>query len=76
MPGDGRAGQGPDFRPTPVAKSGQFVEQRLGFFQVLRPEALGEPGVDGREQFVGLADALLVPQEPGVASGGPQLPGF
>src|SRR5262245_57395050 len=54
----------------------QRVEQRLGFLEVSRIKALGEPAIDRRKQLVGLsAFPLLLPQA-GEAQSGPQLPGF
>jgi hypothetical protein len=41
----------------------QFVEQRLGFLQIARVEAFGEPAVDRREEFASLIPlALLAPK--------------
>src|SRR5215472_3123959 len=41
-------------------QSGQFVEQRLCFFQVRRAEAFGEPAVDRRKKIARFAAAALV----------------
>jgi hypothetical protein len=45
------------------ARSGQLLQQDLGFLQVGGVKALGEPAVDQREQLTGLLPlALLLPQ--------------
>ena len=51
-------------RPLTGARgSREFVQQRIGFDQIFRIEAFGEPVVDGREQIVRfLAFALRLPQ--------------
>jgi hypothetical protein len=52
------------------ADSRQFVEQRLGVFQIGGVETLGEPAIDPRQEVAGFgAPALLAPQ-PGDAHGG------
>jgi len=54
----------------------QRVQQRLRLLQVRGVKALGEPGVDRRQQRVGLgALALLLPQA-AQTRGGAQLPRF
>ena len=52
----------------------QFVEQRLGVFQVRRVEALGEPVVDLGEHCASLVVATLLGEHPGKADGRAQLP--
>jgi hypothetical protein len=52
----------------------QFVEQRPRFLKIGGVEALGEPGMDGREQVVGLGPPALLPPKPGEVGRGPQLP--
>ena len=52
----------------------EFVEQRLGVFEVGRVEAFGEPSIDRRQDVVGFGTATLVAAEPGEAHGGAQLP--
>jgi hypothetical protein len=37
----------------------QLVEQRLGFLQVLRPEALGEPAIDAGRSALGQEKTLV-----------------
>ena len=51
----------------------QLIQQRLGFDQVGRIEAFGEPIVDRREQVIDFRLPALVAPEPGEAGGGPQL---
>src|SRR5271168_2675297 len=47
-----------------TAGSGQFVEQRLGVFQVGGVEAFGERAVEGGEQVARLAPAALLAPHP------------
>jgi hypothetical protein len=42
----------------------QRVEQRLGFFQIARVEAFGEPAVNRSEQFASLLPLPLIAPEP------------
>src|SRR5262249_48565084 len=56
--------------------SGQLVEQRLRLDEIARVEALGEPGVDGRQQGTGLGGLALTLPEPREARRGAQLQGF
>ena len=56
--------------------SGQLVEQRLRLDEVARVEALGEPGVDGRQQRAGLGALALALPEPREARRGTQLEGL
>ena len=44
------------FGQAQARASFELLEERLGFLQVLRSEAFGEPPVDRREQIVGVAD--------------------
>src|SRR5437764_13632131 len=53
----------------PAAGSRQFVEQRLGLFQIGGVEALGEPAVEGREQLARFGPPTLLAPSPPQASG-------
>ena len=68
-PVDGRTGQKAVVRARPPAMlttgSGQFVEQRLGFFQVGGIEPLGEPAVNRGEKVSCFGAPALVAAEPG-----------
>jgi len=55
----------------PTTGSLQLVEQRFRLFQIGGVEALGEPGVSGREQLARVL-ALIAPQ-PGEAGRGAQF---
>src|SRR5215472_11012815 len=48
----------------PPSGSRQLIEQCLGFLQVLRRKALGEPAVNGREELVGFTRTCLVAHQP------------
>src|SRR5262245_43265373 len=54
----------------------QFVEQRLGIFQIERIEAFSEPAVDRSKQFASLLNLALITPEPRHAHRRAQLPGF
>src|SRR5215472_354818 len=60
----------------PPSGSRQLIEQCLGFLQVLRRKALGEPAVNGREELVGFTRTCLVAHQPRTTGRGAQLPGF
>ena len=47
----------------------QLVKQRLGFFQIERVEAFGEPAVDWSEKIAGLVPLPLIAPEPRGYSG-------
>jgi len=73
---------GKDLEPVPLKEgnqkkdrelSAQLIEERLGFLQVLRVEAFGEPAIDGREEFAGFPDPTLVAHEPCIARRRAQL---
>jgi hypothetical protein len=53
----------------------QLLKKRLGFLQVLRVEALGEPGVDGLQQRNCFLNARLRLQQARIAGGRAQLMG-
>src|SRR6516162_4302801 len=52
----------------------EFVEQRLGRFEIGCIEALGEPAVDRREEIMGFGAAALVAAQPGEAHRSAQFP--
>ena len=54
----------------------QGRQQRPGLLQVGRVKALGEPGVDGRQQLAGGITLTLALPQTCEALGGSQLPGF
>src|SRR5215467_11371346 len=62
--------------PSNCAALRQLIEQRLGFLQVLRRKALGEPAVNGREELVGFTRTCLVAHQPRITGRGAQLPRF
>jgi hypothetical protein len=53
---------------------GQFVEERFCLLQVWRVAALGEPGIDGREEVVGLLPLAPIAPEPCEAHRRAKLP--
>src|SRR5439155_20630459 len=57
-----------------ITSSRQFFQQRLGFNQIGRVKALGEPAVYRREKVAGFGAATLVAAETGEAHGGAQFP--
>ena len=54
--------------------SGQFVEQRLGVFEVSGVEAFGEPAVDFGEHRARVGAAALRREQPGRGSSSPVIP--
>src|SRR6516164_587373 len=52
----------------------EFVEQRLGVFEVGCVKAFSEPAVDRHQEIACLGLAALVTPEPGEACGGAQFP--
>src|SRR5262245_62205005 len=58
------------------SRSGQLLKQRLRLDKVTRFEALGEPGVNGRQQGTGLGALALAVPEPRQARRGAQLEGL
>src|ERR1700704_4077963 len=54
--------------------SAQRVEQRPGFLQIGRIEALREPAMDRPQEIAGVVAFALVAPEPAKAAGGPQFP--
>jgi len=63
-------------RPRACERSPQLFEQRLGFLQVERVEALGEPAIDRGEKIVGLLSFALIALEPGDTRRRPELKRF
>src|SRR5271154_1483149 len=56
-----------------IAKSRQLLEQRLGFFQVERIEAFGEPAIDRSEKIAAFLPLALIAPEPREACGGSEF---
>src|SRR5262249_54105823 len=52
----------------------QLSQKRLRLLQDRRPEALGEPAINRREQVAGFGAFSLVAPEPGEARGGAEFP--
>jgi hypothetical protein len=67
-----------DYSSCPLADLGdysyQLVEQRLGILQIGGVEPLGEPAIDGNEQFARFSLATLIPAQLGEACHCAQLP--
>jgi hypothetical protein len=59
--------------PLSALSDGQFIEQRLSFFQIKSVEPLGEPTVHRREKFASLLLLALIAPEPRHAHCGAQL---
>src|SRR6516165_4228264 len=57
----------------PTTGSLQLVEQRFRLFQIGGVEALGEPGVSGREQLAPVCVLALIAPQPGEAGRGAQF---
>src|SRR6516164_186192 len=79
-PAGGRTGQKAVVRARPPAMlttgSRQFLEQRLGVFQVGGVEALGEPAVNRRQQIARLGPPALFAPQPSEIAGGAQFERF
>jgi len=63
-------------RNTSAPSLRQLVKQDLGFLEVARLEAFGEPAIDWRKEVSGLIPLTLVAPEPRHAHGSPQLEGL
>src|SRR5690242_17730650 len=61
---------------APSERRPKLIEQRLGFDQIRRVEALGEPAVDRGEEIVSIRDLALIPPEAGEAGAGAEFPKF
>ena len=59
-----------------MLSSCQFIEQRLGLFQIERVEAFSEPAVDRSEKIARLIPLALIAPETGEAHRRAQFPGL